>query len=171
MHLHSCNPTFHNRTSQKIALANMLRALPFNSTLDKNQSFQAHYFALCCIRMLQEIGEYWFAWHIHQLSVDHECQNVWITVLQCITCPYFQRRQFGKYVGNTTIIPIKMSQTINPAFSNCNQLSAMRGKDGGSDTWLQRSAHLTQFCIQLSPLKKGKEDFIFIFQHEQINVI
>lgn len=103
--------------------------------------------------------------------IDHECRNVWTAVLRCITCTQFQRWQFAKYVGNTTVIPIKMSQITNIVFSNCNQLSSMIGKDGWSDTWLQRSAHLNQFCIKLWPLKKGTEDFILKFQHEQVDVI
>jgi hypothetical protein len=174
MHLHSFIPIFHNRTRSNFA-QNGFGQHAVGTSLKPcfrqvSLSFQSHYFVLRCIKMLQEIGEYWSAWHIHNLSVDHECWNVWTTMLQCIICTYFQRQQFGKYGCDTTTIPIKMSQITNPVFSNHNQLPAMRGKDGWSDTWLQRSAYLTQLYIQLWRLKKGKEDYILIFQYEQVNV-
>jgi hypothetical protein len=175
MHLHSCIPIFHNRTESNFAqngFGQHAVSTPLNPCFGQvSLSFQSHCFVLCCIRMLQEIGEYRFAWHIHNFSVDHECLNVWTTVLKHIIHTHFQRWQFGKYVGNTTVIPIKMSQITNPVFSNCNQLPAMRGKDGWSDTWLQKSAYLTRLCIQLWPLKKDKEGYILIFQHEQVKVI
>jgi len=113
---------------------------------------------------VKSVKDRWLHCCLQIFSIDHECRNVWTTVLQCITCTHFQRWQFGKCVGNTTVIPIKMSHTTNIVFSNCNQLSPMRGKYGWSDTWLQRSAHQNQFSIQLWPLKKGTEDFILIFQ-------
>ena len=116
---------------------------------------------------LQSVKDRWLHCCLQTFFVDHGCRNVWKTVLQYITRIHFQRWQFGNYVGNTTAIPIKMSQITNIVFSNCNQLSPMRGKDGWSDTWQQRSSHLNQFCIQLWPLKKGTEDFILIFQHDK----
>lgn len=153
MHLHSCNPTFHKRTQNNFAqngIGQHAVGTPLQLCFGQvSLSFQAHYFVLCCIRMLQETGEYWFAWHIHQLSVDCECRNVWINSATVHNMSIFPEMVVWEVCGQYHYIPIKMSQITNPVFSNCNQLYAMRRKDGWSDTWLQRSAHLTQFCIQL----------------------
>jgi hypothetical protein len=80
---------------------------------------------------LQSVKDRWLNCRLQNFSTDHECRNVWKTVLQCITCTHFQRWQFGKYVGNTTVIPIKMSHISNIVFSNCNQLSPTREKMDG----------------------------------------